>query len=150
MILTYGIVYMNYMPVGVTVNAAYLIDILGSFLKAMRVKRPHLIASNDWVLHWDNAPVHTARLATEFIAKKGIKMVPHAPYLPDLAPADFWLFPKIKANLALDGLIIENSVHNSWERLAYTIPTEEFRATWDKWLERHEKCIRIGGEYVEK
>ena len=25
----------------------------------------------------------------------GIKTVPHRPYSPDLAPCDFWLFPKL-------------------------------------------------------
>ena len=26
----------------------------------------------------------------------GIKIVPHPPYRPDLAPCDFWLFPKLR------------------------------------------------------
>ena len=26
----------------------------------------------------------------------GIKTVPHRPYNPDLAPCDFWLFPKLR------------------------------------------------------
>ena len=26
----------------------------------------------------------------------GIKTVPHPPYSPDLAPTDFWLFPKLR------------------------------------------------------
>ena len=26
----------------------------------------------------------------------GIKTVPHLPYSPDLAPCDFWLFPKLR------------------------------------------------------
>ena len=26
----------------------------------------------------------------------GIKTVPHPPYSPDLAPGDFWLFPKLR------------------------------------------------------
>ena len=26
----------------------------------------------------------------------GIKTVPHAPYRPDLASCDFWLFPKLR------------------------------------------------------
>ena len=25
----------------------------------------------------------------------GIKTVPHTPYSPDIAPCDFWLFPKL-------------------------------------------------------
>jgi hypothetical protein len=31
-----------------------------------------------------------------------------------------------------------------------TITVEEFTATFQSWLERCEKCIRIGGDYVEK
>ena len=26
----------------------------------------------------------------------GIKIVPQSPYSPDLAPCDFWLFPKLR------------------------------------------------------
>ena len=26
----------------------------------------------------------------------GIKTLPHPPYSPDLAPSDFWLFPKLR------------------------------------------------------
>ena len=74
MVLTFfdvdGIVYTKYAPVGVKINTAYIVDVLGSFLKAMRNKRPNLMCSGDWMLHWDNAPVHTARLTTEFIEKK--------------------------------------------------------------------------------
>ena len=29
----------------------------------------------------------------------GIKTVPQSPYIPDLAPCDFWLFPKLKEKL---------------------------------------------------
>ena len=29
----------------------------------------------------------------------GIKTVPHPPFSPDLAPCDFWLFPKLKEKL---------------------------------------------------
>ena len=29
----------------------------------------------------------------------GVKTVPHPPYSPDLAPYDFWLFPKLKEKL---------------------------------------------------
>ncbi|PNF18067.1 hypothetical protein B7P43_G03319 [Cryptotermes secundus] len=30
---------------------------------------------------------------------EGLKVVPHAPYSPDLAPSDFWLFPTMKDTL---------------------------------------------------
>ena len=61
---------------------------------------------------------------------KGIKLVLHAPYSPDLAPPDFWLFPKIKANLALEGLITKDSIRNMWQWLAYTIPQTSSGQCW--------------------
>jgi hypothetical protein len=50
----------------------------------------------EWFLHWDNAPVHTATVILEFLAKKRIKLLSHPPYSPDLTPADYILFPKLK------------------------------------------------------
>jgi hypothetical protein len=45
-----GVLYTNYVPRGKTVNADYIIDALGRFMKIVRVKRPHL-APWEWKLH---------------------------------------------------------------------------------------------------
>ena len=50
----------------------------------------------EWFLHWDNAPVHTAMVILEFLAKKRAKLLSHPPYSPDLTPSDYMLFPKLK------------------------------------------------------
>ena len=44
----------------------------------------------------DNASVHNSILVTVYLTKMGIKTVPRPPYSPDLAPCDFWLFPKLR------------------------------------------------------
>ena len=44
----------------------------------------------------DNAPVHISILVTDYLTKMGIKTVAHPRYSPDLAPCDFWLFPKLR------------------------------------------------------
>jgi hypothetical protein len=33
------------------------------------------------------------------LAKHSIPVVPHPPYSPDLAPCDFFLFPRLKSTL---------------------------------------------------
>jgi hypothetical protein len=33
------------------------------------------------------------------LAKHSIPVVPHPPYSPDLAPCDFFLFPRLKSSL---------------------------------------------------
>jgi transposase len=35
----------------------------------------------------------------QFLANKNITVMEHPPYSPDLAPCDFYLFPKIKSVL---------------------------------------------------
>jgi len=64
----------------------------------VRRKRPELWR-NGWILHQDNASAHNALSVKQFLANKNITVVEQPPYLPDLAPCDFFLFPKIKSVL---------------------------------------------------
>ena len=61
-------------------------------------KRPALFKSSQGHFHQDNARVHISILVRDYLTKMGIKTVPHPPYSPDLAPFDFWLFPKLRDN----------------------------------------------------
>jgi hypothetical protein len=56
--------------------------------------------AEEWiVLHHDNAPCHTSLIICQFLADKKITVCPHPSNSPDLAPCDFWLFPKIKLTI---------------------------------------------------
>ena len=61
--------------------------------------RPQLWAPGDWQLHHDNVPAHASHLVQRFLVKQQIIQVTQPPYSPDLAPCDFWLFPKLKSLL---------------------------------------------------
>ena len=65
------------------------------FMKRFLGKRPALFKSGQWHFHRDNAPVHNSILVTDYLTKMDIKTVTHRPYSPDIAPCDFWLFPKL-------------------------------------------------------
>jgi hypothetical protein len=43
-----------------------------------RKKRP-IVWFQDWFLHWDNSPVHTAAIVQWFLAVNGVKMIPPMP-----------------------------------------------------------------------
>jgi hypothetical protein len=58
-----------------------------------------LTSSLAWLLHHNNAPCHAALSVREILAKYSIPMVPHPPYSPDLAPCNFFLFPRLKSTL---------------------------------------------------
>jgi hypothetical protein len=44
-------------------------------------------------------PAHTSLKTTVFVTNKNMDIIPYPPYLPDLAPCDFALFPKLKTKL---------------------------------------------------
>jgi hypothetical protein len=44
----------------------------------------------------------------------------------------------------------QESFQKSWEGVARTIPKDDFATAFRRWMERSEKCIRIGSNYVEK
>ena len=48
------------------------------------------------MLHHDNAPAHAAISVKQFLDEKQVTTLEHPAYSPDLAPCDFWLFPKLK------------------------------------------------------
>jgi transposase len=47
----------------------------------------------------DKAPAHASLLIREFLAKNETTVVPQPPYSSDIAPADLFLFLKLKSTL---------------------------------------------------
>ena len=75
----------------------------------------------------------------------GIKTVPHPSYSPDLAPCDFWLFPKVRGCRYETSEEMKESVTKVIDRLTQ----EDFPGAFEKLLERC-KCIAAGGDYFER
>jgi hypothetical protein len=61
------------------VNANYIAEVLGMFMKIFRKKRPQM-AAIDWLFHWDKALVHTAIKVTDWLAARDIRLIEHPPY----------------------------------------------------------------------
>ena len=75
----------------------------------------------------------------------GIKTVPHCPYSRELVPFDFWLFPKLR------GCRYE-TIEETKEAVTKVIDTlsqEDFYGTFEKLLERYNKCTVAGADYFE-
>ena len=47
----------------------------------------------------DNAKPHVAKIVRKYLNNKGIGIIDHPLYWPDLAPCDFWLFSQDKQHL---------------------------------------------------
>ena len=74
-----------------------------------------------------------------------IKTVPQPLYSPDLAPYDFWLFPK------LSGCRYETigEMKEAVTKVINTLTQDDFHRAFQKLLERYNKCFAAGGDYFE-
>ena len=89
--------------------------------------------------------MHNSILVTDYLTKMGIKTVPHLPYIPDLAPCDFWLFPKLRAYRF-------DTIEEMKETVTKTIDTltqEDFHGAFQRLLKRYNKCIAAEGDYFK-
>ena len=75
----------------------------------------------------------------------GIKTVPHPPYSLDVAPSDFWLFPKLRGGRyeTIEGM------KETVTKVIDTLTQEDFYGALQKLLERYNKCIAAGIDYFE-
>ena len=75
----------------------------------------------------------------------GIKTVPHPPYSPDLAPCDFWLFPKLR------GYRYETieEMKEAVTKVIDMLTQKDFHEAFKNLLEWYNKCIAAGGDYFE-
>ena len=110
----------------------YYVEVLRGFSKRFLGKRPALFKSGLWHFHQDNAPVHSSIHVTGYLTKMGIKTVPQPPYSPDLAPCDFWLFPKLR------GCRYETieDMKEAVTKVTDTLTQEDFHGAFQKLLER--------------
>ncbi|GFV60985.1 mariner Mos1 transposase [Trichonephila clavipes] len=92
----HGIVYLHWVPEGQTINQHYYLEVLGNLRERIRKKRPEMWKEKSWIFHQDSAPAHSVLSVKRFLAKHSIPVLEHPPYSPDLAPCDFYLFPKVK------------------------------------------------------
>ena len=75
----------------------------------------------------------------------GIKTVRHPPYSPDVAPCDFWLFPKLR------GCHYETieEMKEAVTKVIDILTQEDFHGAFQKLLEWYNKCIAARGNYFE-
>ena len=144
-----GMSYMHWVPTGLAVNKEYYVEVLREFSKRFRRKGPALFKSGQWHFHQDNAPVLNSILVTNYLTKMDIKTVPHRPYSPDVAPCDFWLFPKLKEKPRGCRHETIEEMKEAVTKVIDTFTQEDFDGAFQKLLERYNKCIAAEGDYFE-
>jgi hypothetical protein len=100
------------------------------------------------MLHHDNAPCHVISVI-EFLAKKGIPVVPQPPYSSDLGPCNFFLFPTLKFYLKGRHFGIMENIKTTITDQLKAIPFRDFQCCYEEW-ERLRRCVASNGNYFEE
>jgi transposase len=77
-------------PENLTVKGKFYKDVIKRMIARVHRLRSEFQESCSWYLLHNNAPVHSSGVASEFFAKRGIPMLSHPPYSPDLAPVEYF------------------------------------------------------------
>jgi histone-lysine N-methyltransferase SETMAR len=105
--------------------------------ESVRRKTPEL-CPDQWILHHDDAPLHDALRVCEFLAKKSIARMGHPSYSPDLAPCEFWLFPKLK-NVLKEQRFADIPDIQCNVTLLRDIPENDFQDCFQQWCQHFTK-----------
>jgi len=76
-------------------------------------------------------------------------LCPIPPYSPDLAPADFFLFSKLKTTLKGRRFQTIEEIKENVTRELRAITESAFQEAFQKWEKRWERCIASRGDYFK-
>ena len=144
-----GILLADFLDKGHTVTGEYYSLLLRQLRKNIVSKRHGKLTKGE-LFHHNNAPPHRSAVAMATIQQCGFELVPHPPYSPDLAPSDFHLFPNLKKYLGGQRYSTDNDVMEAVRDYFQSLPEAFFKEGIAGLKHRWEKCVLLGGDYVEK
>jgi len=72
----------------------------------------------------------------DFLAKNKTVIMPQSPYSPDLAPCDFFLFPKLKIPMKGKRFATIDEIKSESKNELMTIPKSAFQKCFECWKKR--------------
>ena len=85
----------------------------------------------------------------DFLAKNKTVIMPQSPYSPDLAPCDFFLFPKLKKPMKGKRFATIDEIKSESKNELMAIPKSAFQKCFGDLKKRWHKCIISEGDYFE-
>jgi len=125
-------------------------EVLAHLRDAVCRKWPELWENQTWMLHHDNASAHALLFIRSYLAKYQTSVVPYLPYSPDLAPAEFFQFPKLKTTLKGCHFQTIEEIQETAIRELHTITESAFQEAFQQWKKCWERCTASRGDCFER
>jgi len=144
-----GIILVDFPEGQSTITGACYEGVLRKLKATLIGKRPRKL-HRGIIFHHDNAPAHSCNATRTVLREFRWETLPHPPYSPDLAPSDFFLFPKLKETLKGKRFSSLNEAKISVLTWCRETSQEFFGEGMGRWKHRLQKCLDLDGGYVEK
>jgi len=143
-----GIIHKEFVPEGETITAVYYKGIMERLLNRIQCVRQGMCESGDWlILH--NTPSHNATIIKQLLAQQNVTVLHHPPYLTDLAPADYFLFPKVKSHLKRCLFDSISDIQKAVTSTINTIAKDNFYKGIQKLYDHANLCVQLQGMYLK-
>ncbi len=144
-----GVILAEYLKPGETIKSETYVQTLARLKECIRHKRPELWKDRSFLLHHDNASPHTSDFTLRKLQEWKVQTLDHPPNLPDLAPCNFALFPKLKSTLR--GRKFDNikQVQAAANESLKMLPKSVFDDAIHNMVLRWQKCVAANGEFFE-
>ncbi len=148
-----GAVLVDFKPPNDSITSETYCETLRLLKERIRRKRPEKwtpkAEEQSFILHHDNASIHTSVPTLAFIGSSSINMLPHPRYSPDLAVLDFCLFPRLKSELRGHHFRTLEDLKTAVVRTLDAIPKHEYSQAIHSLPVQWMKCVKAQGEYFE-
>lgn len=145
-----GMIYYEYVQHPQTVNQIYFRGIMTRFTAAFHRRRPRSSVQGRHFKHMDNAPAHNATLTLQHVQQLGWTSLPQPACSPDLAPCDFFLYPRIKCQIRGHKFNNLQELKDAVSDQVAEITADEYRrCILQTWPKRWAKCLQYNSQYFE-
>ena len=145
-----GIIHKEFVSHRQTVNKEYYLRVLKLMVARIHRIRPQSRERGSWMILHDNARPHTEVIIKQFLAKKGIVVLNHPSYSPDLSPADYFFFRKIKTALKWHRFDDRQDIEKNVMGQLSAVSSDEFHTCFQHLYNRSKMCVDAHGAYFEK
>ncbi|UYV72340.1 hypothetical protein LAZ67_9002705 [Cordylochernes scorpioides] len=111
--------------------------------------RNKVLLDNKGIVHHEYLPAGQTVIKEMFLAKNRTQILPQPPYSPDIAPNDFFLFPKLKAVLKRRHFDTRDDKIEKSLMALKSILKEAYKNCFDNWEKRWRWCVEARGDYFE-
>ena len=118
-------------------------------LNRIRRVRQGMCESGDWFLLRDNSPSHNVAIVKQFLAQRKVTVLDHPPYSPELTPANYFLFQKVKFHLKERLFDSISDIQKAMTSTLNTIAKDDFYKGIKKLYDRANLCVQLEGMHVE-